>query len=126
MRILYIGPTSREATLQSYASPGVTVEARSNAGGTGTIEAMHDEYLYSPHMLEMVVQAEREGFDAVVPGCFGDPGIDAARELVRIPVVGAGESSMLVAAQLGYAFSIITVLESVIRPLKILAGRVGV
>ena len=126
MRLLYIGPTNREATLQSYASPGVSVEARFNAGGPGTIESMHDEYLYIPSMLDMIVQAEREGFDAVVVGCFGDPGIDAARELVRIPVIGVGESSMLLAAQLGFSFSIITVLDSVIRPLKILAGRVGI
>lgn len=126
MRILYIGPTNREATLQGYASPGVTVEARFNSAGPGTIESMHDEYLYIPHMLELVVQAEREGFDAVVPGCFGDPGIDAARELARIPIVGVGEASMLAAAQLGYFFSIITVLDSVIRPLKVLAKRTGV
>jgi allantoin racemase len=77
-------------------------------------------------MVEAVQQAERDGFDAVITGCFGDPGLDAARELVRIPVVGLGESSMLVAAMLGHRFSIITVMDGVVWPLRHLAVRVGV
>jgi allantoin racemase len=87
---------------------------------------MTDEYEYIPGVLKVVQEAERDGYDAVVTGCFGDPGIDAARELVQLPVVAPGESSMLVAAMLGYSFSIVTPLESVVRPLKKLAQVVGV
>jgi allantoin racemase len=87
---------------------------------------MTDEYEYIPGVLEVVQEAERDGYDAVVTGCFGDPGIDAARELVQLPVVAPGESSMLVAAMLGYSFSIVTPLESVVRPLQKLAQVVGV
>jgi allantoin racemase len=87
---------------------------------------MWEEYLSVPGLLESVVELEREGFDAVVPGCFGDPGIDAARELVSIPVLGPGASSMVVAANLGHRFSIVTVLENVVRPLENLALLTGV
>jgi len=126
MRIAYIGPKSREAALQAFVGPGVRVEARPRHDGPASIESMWEEYLSVPGLLESVVELEREGFDAVVPGCFGDPGIDALRELVTIPVLGPGATSMLVAANLGHRFSVVTVLESVVRPLENLARVTGV
>jgi allantoin racemase len=87
---------------------------------------MWEEYLSVPPLMQLAVELEREGFDAIVPGCFGDPGLDGVRELVDIPVVGPGASSMLVAANLGHRFSIVTVLEGVIRPLENLALLTGV
>lgn len=121
MRIAYIGPKEREAALQEFVSPGVTVEARPRGTGPRSIESMWEEYLSVPGLLESVVELEREGFDAIVPGCFGDPGIDGARELVNIPVLGPGASAMAVASNIGHRFSIVTVLENVIRPLENLA-----
>lgn len=126
MRIAYIGPKSREAALQAFVGPGTTVEARPTGKGPRSIESMWEEYLSIPGLLEAVVELEQEGFDAVVPGCFGDPGIDGARELVRIPVLGTGATSMVVAANIGHRFSIVTVLENVVRPLENLATLTGV
>lgn len=126
MRICYIGPTNRQAALQEFVSPGVTVEARRTEGGPKSIESMWEEYLSVPGLMDLAVQLEREGFDAIVPGCFGDPGIDGIRELVNIPVVGPGVTSMLVAANLGHRFGIVTVLESIVRPLENLATLAGV
>jgi allantoin racemase len=76
--------------------------------------------------MELAVELEKEGFDAIVPGCFGDPGIDGVRELVTIPVVGPGVTSMLIAANLGHRFGIVTVLENIVRPLENLALLAGV
>jgi allantoin racemase len=87
---------------------------------------MYEEYLYIPIMIESVLQAEREGYEAVITGCAGDPGLDAARELVRIPVTGPGESGMMLAALLGFRFSVITILDSVVRSTYELAHKVGV
>lgn len=126
MRIVWVGSAERAEYLQKQASPGVEVTSRPPEGGPSTIESMVDEYEYIPGVLEVVRWAEEQGFDAVVTGCFGDPGIDAARETVHIPVVAPGETSMLVAAMLGYRFSIVTPLESVVRPLKKLAQVVGI
>ena len=50
----------------------------------------------------------REGYDAVILACFSDPGLDAAKEVSRIPVVGIEESTLHVAAMLGARFSIMT------------------
>lgn len=126
MRICFVGSEDRARYLQERASPGVTVDAVPPQGGPSTVESMVDEYEYIPGVLEVVRRAEQEGYDAVVTACFGDPGIDAARELVRIPVLAPGETSMLVAAMLGHAFSIVTPLDSVVRPLKRLARVVGI
>ena len=126
MRICYVGPIDRQAALQQFVSPGVTVEARRPEGGPASIESMWEEYLYVPPLMELAVELEREGFDAIVPGCFGDPGLDGLRELVAIPVVGPGATSMLVAANLGHKFGVVTVLESIVRPLANLAKLTGV
>jgi allantoin racemase len=126
MRICYVGPTDRQAALQQFVSAGTTVEARRTVGGPASIESMWEEYLLVPPLMELAVELEREGFDAIVPGCFGDPGLDGVRELVDIPVVGPGATSMLVAANLGHRFSVVTVLESVVRPLANLAKLTGV
>ena len=125
MRLCYIGPAGRQEALQQFLSPGVTLETR-DVEGPKSIESMWEEYLHVPPLMEMAVQLEREGFDAIVPGCFGDPGLDGVRELVSIPVVGPGASSMLLAAGLGHKFGIITILPSVIRPLENLALLTGV
>ncbi len=126
MRIAYVGPKHREAALQAFVGPGTTVEARPAVHGPTSIESLWEEYLSIPGFMEKAVALEHEGFDAIVHGCFADPGVDGGRELVSIPVLGSGATSMLVAANLGHRFSIVTVLENVIRPLENLAALTGI
>lgn len=122
MRIAYIGPEGRTSILQSWAAPGVSVETRS-ANFDGTIESSYDEYLYIPRLLDAVEQIERDGFDAALVGCFGDPGLDGVRELVRMPVVGPAEASLHVAAMLADRFGIITATPQIRPMLYRLADR---
>jgi allantoin racemase len=121
LRLCYIGPPGRTEKLQAFLSPGVTLESRRPTGGPDSIESMWEEYLSVPGTMDMAVQLEREGFDAIVPGCFGDPGLDGIREIVNIPVVGPGQAGMMVAATLGHKFSIVSVVENIVRPLENLA-----
>lgn len=70
------------------------------------------EYHYYEHLnldetLRWVKKAEKEGYNAVIIGCFYDPGLREAREIVSIPVIGVAEATMHVAATLGHKFSII-------------------
>jgi len=58
-------------------------------------------------IVETFIEAEKEGFDAAVVGCFADTGIKEARAVVDIPLIGPAESSMLLACQLGRKFAII-------------------
>ena len=116
-----MGPQGRQEKLQAFLSPGVELETRSDYGGPESIESMWEEYLSVPGTMDLAVRLEREGFDALIPGCFGDPGLDGIREIVSIPVVGPGQAGMTVAAMLGHRFSIVTVVENIIRPLENLA-----
>jgi len=72
----------------------------------------HVEYHFYEHLnlhgtFRWVRRAEKEGYDAVVIGCFYDPGLREARELVRIPVIGPAETCMHIAATLGHKFSVL-------------------
>ncbi len=52
--------------------------------------------------------AEEAGYDAIVMGHFQDPGLYELRSAVSIPVIGAGESTLLAAAQLGRRLGLVT------------------
>jgi allantoin racemase len=126
MRVLYFvpGPMSkgplgpqevlrRQSILQKLAGPTTEVLVRDAESGPSSIESIYEEYLSVPGMMQAVADAEQEGIDAVIVGCFGDPGVDGAREIAGIPVIGPCESSMHMAAMLGYKFSVVTVLDEV-------------
>ncbi len=66
-------------------------------------------FLYERELMEEIVQAEKDGFDGVMIGCFFDPCLWQGREAVDIPVVGPGESSMLMACMMGYRFATICI-----------------
>jgi allantoin racemase len=44
----------------------------------------------------------------VVIACFGDPGVDAARELTTAPVLGIAEAAFHAASMLATGFSVVT------------------
>jgi Asp/Glu/hydantoin racemase len=56
-------------------------------------------------VLNKIMQAGDKGYDAVAIGCFLDPAMIEAREVVKIPVFGLGETSMMVACMYGHKFS---------------------
>lgn len=48
------------------------------------------------------------GYDAAIIACFGEPGIEAARELMPIPVVGMAEASIAAALALAPRIALLT------------------
>ena len=60
-----------------------------------------------PLVASVAVKAEASGFDAVVPFGTLDAGVELARNLVRIPVVGAGQSVLHLGAQLSNRLGVI-------------------
>jgi allantoin racemase len=79
--------------------------------GPTSIESVRDEALAIPDVLSRVRAAEAEGMDAVVLDCMADPGLDPARELACIPIIGPAQAAIHLAAMLAHRFSVITVLE---------------
>jgi allantoin racemase len=60
-----------------------------------------------PLVAEVAQKAETDGYDAVVPFGTLDAGVELARNLVRIPVVGAGQSVLHLGAQLSNRLGVI-------------------
>ncbi len=88
--------------------------------GTASIEGAYDEAVNTPYILAAVRRAEEQGYGAAVVDCFAGPGVRAARELVRIPVVDPGEAAMHLGSILGQRFGVINILaetEPVVREL---------
>lgn len=50
-------------------------------------------------------------YDGYVIACFGDPGLAAAREFARGPVLGIAEAAMHAASFISTRFSVVTTLE---------------
>jgi allantoin racemase len=59
-------------------------------------------------MLRLVEKANVEKYDAVIIADYGDPGLEAAREISQILVIGIEEVALHVAAMLGAKFSVLT------------------
>lgn len=75
--------------------------------GPQSIESYYDEYLAIPGILERVIET-RDQVDGFVIACWGDPGVEAAREITHKPVVGIAEASMYVANMLAARWGVIT------------------
>lgn len=54
-------------------------------------------------------------YDGFVVGCFGDPGLRAAREITDKPIVGPAETTLHVASMLADSFAIVVPLRSTVK-----------
>jgi allantoin racemase len=97
----------RRQMLQAWADPGTAVAAEPIATGPAAIESAHDAGLVVPELIRLAPLAEERGYDALIIGCFSDPGLDAVRELLRVPVIGPGAAALHLAAQLGTRLSVL-------------------
>ncbi len=64
----------------------------------GYVDVVRNEHLF----LEAVVQAEKDSYDAVLSLCFADTGVEIARKLVDIPVLGCTRVGLHVCGILGH------------------------
>ena len=103
-RVLVINPNTSslvtEALVQhlGHGVPQVQVQGMTAAFGAPYIA---DEYSYCIAGHAVLDAWERaqpsappQGFAAVLVGCFGDPGLDALREVAGVPVLGLAEASL--------------------------------
>ena len=98
----------RKGVLQAAAASGTEVECWPVGDGPASIEGPADAAIVVPEMLRLVPRWKAAGLDAIVIGCFSDPGLDALRERTAIPVVGPGAAALHLAAQLGTTISILS------------------
>ncbi len=129
-RILYIDPVGVEVVeeglqfLTSQKREGTELTMITLPRGPEHLEYRYYEALVLVDILHLIKEAESQGFDAAVIGCFYDVGLQAAREVAeRMVVVAPCEASTHIASTLGDKFSIIVgrrkwipeMMENVIR-----------
>ena len=94
--------------LSAIVSPGVSIAVEPLEDGPPAVESLSDTALVASQLIGHVPRWRDGGYDAVVIGCFSDPGLSALRDLVDVPVVGPGASSVHLAAQFGERFGILS------------------
>jgi allantoin racemase len=81
---------------------------------------------FLPDLIFKIKEAEREGVQAVVIAHYLDPGLEAGRELVSIPVIGSGHTTFRLASALTHRISIITSVHSHLGPIEDIVAAEGV
>lgn len=116
----------REDAALAYASPEVSV---------GIVSVPQTPYVHglTPAEIQLVApsfiaafrEAERDGYDAVVPLGMLDLGIDGGRSAVDILVIGPCEASLHVASLLGERFGLIVYHDSLMPMMRGIVRRHG-
>lgn len=132
MRILLVNPNttaSMTATAadaaRRVAAAGTEIMPRTSAMGPESIEGYYDEALAIPGLLQQIALGEKEGAEAALIACFDDTGLDAARALANIPVIGLCEAAVATAGFIAQKFSIVTTMERSRLPIEHLVYRYG-
>ncbi len=117
MHIRVINPNTTQAmtdtigtAASAVAAPGTRISATQPESGPVSIESHFDEAVSVLGVLDEIRAGEREGVDAYIIACFGDPGLNAARELTRAPVIGIAEAAFHAATLISTRFSVVTTL----------------
>lgn len=112
-----IGLSSEEAERRRKIANKIvensTVDIVCVDSGPLTIENCVEEAFAASSYLSKLYNLHNS-YDAFIIGCFGDPGLRAARELVNKLVVGPAESTLHLASQLADEFIVISPLESTV------------
>jgi allantoin racemase len=132
MRIMFLNHSFRRHSpeleahirklLASYASPGTDFELAypEDLGGGAVLSLLEQRkalsglhhILETPALVQKAIEAERMGFDAVIQSNTFDPGVEASRLAVRIPVIGLLRASLHFTASICDRFGIIVPLET--------------
>ncbi|MDF2388402.1 aspartate/glutamate racemase family protein, partial [Nostoc ellipsosporum NOK] len=91
--------------------------------GPASIEGYYDEALSGPGLLDEMRKAQDA--DAFVIACFDDTGLDAARAMAAIPVIGICEAALSMASFIAQRFSVVTTTERSRVPVEGLVQRYG-
>jgi allantoin racemase len=129
-RLLVINPNTSTAMTEgiaaaarAVAAPGTTIVAAQPSFGPRSIEGHYDEAIAAAGVAEQV--RAHGAVDAVVIACFGDPGLDAAREATAAPVIGIAEAAFHAASFLATGFSVVTTMTRTCIVAEHLVHRYG-
>jgi allantoin racemase len=109
----------RRKYFESIKDPDTEVDVRfpteKETSGLGLkYHTGYDVANLGPYVVKACVEAESKGFTAALVHATYDPGVEAARHVVDIPVLGPGRVGVFTAAMLVQRFAIIVYAKSII------------
>ena len=131
-RIVVVNPnttasmtTTIAAAARGVAAPDTEIIPVTSSMGPVSIEGYYDEAFALPGLLKAIAQGQTDGAHAAVIACFDDTGLDAARAMASIPVIGICEAALVTAAFIAKRFTVVTTMERSRVPIEELAQRYG-
>jgi allantoin racemase len=113
MKTLIVNPNTSAAVTRIIegeacrsAAPGHAIVAVGARFGPQYVENRAEAAIAAHAVLEAIAE-HAGGCDAVIVAAFGDPGVEAARELFDLPVVGISEAAFHFAYLLGRRYSVV-------------------
>ncbi|WP_185970368.1 MULTISPECIES: aspartate/glutamate racemase family protein [unclassified Mesorhizobium] len=132
MQILVVNPNTTASmthtiavAARAVAGAWTEVIAVTSAMGPASIEGYYDEALAVPGLLMEIAAGERAGAQAAIIACFDDTGLDAARAMASIPIIGICEAALSVASYIAQRFTVVTTTERSRVPVEGLVQRYG-
>ncbi|MCG2633496.1 MAG: aspartate/glutamate racemase family protein [Gammaproteobacteria bacterium] len=104
----YGGTLSRLFQRVARADTQIDVKPAVGAITPDLLEYPGLRHLNDGQIIRSGLGAGQGGYDALVVTCFFDPGLEASKQLLAIPVVGICQSTLLLASTMGRRFAIIT------------------
>ena len=115
MKLLIVNPNISESVTaliekeaRLAAAPDTQITMLTAPFGVAYIETRFEALIAAYAVAELAAQHAHQ-HDALIVAAFGDPGLDALREALDIPVLGMTESALMSACMLGKRFSIIAI-----------------
>lgn len=113
MRILLINPNTTAAMTDKMVAAATAIAPDiAFVGVTGRFGpayiASRAASAIAGHAALDAFAAHGAGMDAVLLACFGDPGLDALREMADVPVIGLADAACRQAGEGGRRFGIVT------------------
>ncbi|KAA3449520.1 Asp/Glu/hydantoin racemase [Mesorhizobium sp. SARCC-RB16n] len=132
VRILVVNPNTTASMTETIAAAARSVAcvwteivAVTSSMGPASIEGYYDEALAVPGLLTEIAAGERAGAQAAIIACFDDTGLDAARAMAAIPVIGICEAALSMACFIAQRFTVVTTTERSRVPVEGLVQRYG-
>ncbi len=132
MKINLINPNTCLGMTEKIAASAISVAldstkiiAVSPEHGPESIESAFDEVIASAAVLDVIKKGEEQGVDAHIIACFGDPALDAAREIATVPVIGIAGAAFQLASLVSYRFGIVTTMTRTLPASEHLLQRYG-
>jgi len=112
------------AIAREHAVPGCEVEGVTARSGSPLIVSEDQLRLAADGVASMAPSVAKE-VDGVIISAFGDPGVEALRKHLSVPVAGIAEPAMREAAAHGRRFAIVTTTPGLVQHILCSAQRLG-